>query len=45
MPSVGAEQKRLTESATGTWRGEEKLHPRAGIRRAARAFGTWASAR
>jgi hypothetical protein len=41
MPSVGAEQKRLTEIASGTWRGEEKLHPSDWDPQGGAAFGTW----
>lgn len=41
MPSVGAEQKRLAEIATGTWRGEEKLYPSDWDPQGGAAFGTW----
>jgi hypothetical protein len=41
MPKVGAEQKRLNELASGTWRGEEKLHPSDWDPKGGTAFGTW----
>ena len=41
MPSVGAEQKRLTELFSGTWRGEEKLYPSDWEPKGGPAFGTW----
>ena len=41
MPKVGAEQKRLTELFTGTWRGEEKLYPSDWDPKGGTAFGTW----
>lgn len=41
IPKVGSEQKRLNELFTGTWRGEEKLHPSDWDPRGGVAFGTW----
>lgn len=41
MPAVGPEQKRLTELATGTWRGEEKLYPSDWDPKGGAAYGTW----
>jgi hypothetical protein len=41
MPTVHDQQKRLTELFTGTWRGEEKLHPSEWDPNGGPAFGTW----
>jgi hypothetical protein len=41
MPTVSAEQKRLNELFTGTWRGEETLHPSDWDLKGGTAFGTW----
>lgn len=41
MPAVGAEQRKLNELFTGTWRGEEKLYPSDWDPQGGPAFGTW----
>jgi hypothetical protein len=41
MPTVGPEIKRLTELFSGTWRGEEKLHPSDWDPKGGAGFGTW----
>jgi len=41
MPTVGPEIKRLSELMTGTWRGEEKIHPSDWDPKGGAGFGTW----
>jgi uncharacterized protein DUF1579 len=41
MPTVGPEQKKFNELFSGTWRGEEKLHPSDWDPKGGTGFGTW----